>query len=96
MAKATQSTTRSTARSTRAKTTPNAPKYSALLQAVKPAQPVGESVSSAQAAAIEAVKMYVTAGKRESSAAPAPRAQAHEPFTPVAGDFQNDEDPIPF
>ena len=74
MAKATQSTTRSTARSTRAKATPNAPKYSALLQAVQPVQPVGENVSSAQAAAIEAVKLYVTAGKREASA----RASATE------------------
>ena len=58
----------STARTTRAKSTPNTPKYSALVQAVQPAQPVGESVSSAQAAALEAVKLYVTAGKREASA----------------------------
>ena len=64
----------STTRSTRAKPTPNAPKYSALVQAVKPAQPVGEVVSSAQAAALEAVKLYVTAGKREASA----RASATE------------------
>ena len=35
-------------------------------------------------------------GKRESSAAPAPQAQAHEPATTFAGDFQNAEDPIPF
>ena len=65
MTKATQSTT---AKPTRAKTTPNAPKISALVHAVQPAQPVGESVSSAQAAAIEAVKLYVTAGKREALA----------------------------
>ena len=71
MAKATQSTT---AKSTRAKSTPNAPKISALVHAVKPVQPVGESVSSAQTAAIEAVKLYVTAGKREASA----RASATE------------------
>ena len=38
------------------------------MQAVQPAQPVGEAVSSAQSAAIEAVKLYVTAGKREASA----------------------------
>ena len=71
MTKLAQSTT---AKSTRAKSTPNAPKISALVHAVKPAQPVGENVSSAQAAAIEAVKMYVTAGKREASA----RASATE------------------
>lgn len=35
-------------------------------------------------------------GKREQSAAPAPRARAHEPATTFAGGFQNDEDPIPF
>ena len=64
----------STTRSTRAKPTPNAPKYSALVQAVKPAQPVRETVSSAQNAALEAVKLYVTAGKREASA----RASATE------------------
>ena len=69
MAKATQSTTaRTSTRKTRAKTTPNAPKISALVQAVQPSAPVGESVSSAQAAAIAAVKLYVTAGKREASA----------------------------
>ena len=79
----------STTRSTRAKPTPNAPKYSALVQAVKPAQPVGETVSSAQAAALEAVKLYVTAGKREASArASATEAMAtfirtlHGEFTP--------------
>ena len=74
MTKLAQSTARTSTRTTRAKATPNAPKISALVQAVKPAQPVGESVSSAQAAAIEAVKLYVTAGKRESSA----RASATE------------------
>ena len=58
----------STARSTRAKSTPNAPKISAIVNAVKPVQPVGETVSAAQAAAMEAVKVYVSAGKRESSA----------------------------
>ena len=58
----------STVRKTRAKSTPNTPKYSALVQAVKPSAPVGETVSSAQAAAIEAVKLYVSAGKREASA----------------------------
>lgn len=58
----------STTRTTRAKTTPNAPKISALVQAVQPSAPVGETVSAAQAAAIEAVKLYVTAGKREASA----------------------------
>ena len=73
MTKLAQST-RSATRTTRAKPTQNAPKISALVQAVKPAQPVGESVSSAQAAAIEAVKLYVTAGKREASA----RASATE------------------
>lgn len=57
----------STVRKTRAKSTPNAPKISALVHAVKPVQPVGETVSSAQAAAIEAVKLYVSAGKREAS-----------------------------
>ena len=74
MAKNAQSVTQSAAKSTRAKSTPNAPKISALVHAVKPVQPVGESVSSAQAAAIEAVKLYVTAGKREASA----RASATE------------------
>ena len=64
----------STVRKTRAKATPNTPKYSALVQAVQPSAPVGESVSSAQAAAIAAVKLYVSAGKRESSA----RASATE------------------
>ena len=73
MTKLAQST-RSAARATRAKSTPNAPKISALVHAVKPVQPVGESVSSAQTAAIEAVKLYVTAGKREASA----RASATE------------------
>ena len=73
MTKLSQST-RSTIRTTRAKPTPNAPKISALVQAVKPAQPVGEVVSSAQAAALAAVKLYVTAGKREASA----RASATE------------------
>ena len=58
----------STIRKTRAKSTPNAPKLSALVHAVKPVQPVGETVSSAQAAALDAVKLYVTAGKREASA----------------------------
>ena len=88
MTKLSQSTTRST-RSTRAKPTPNAPKISALVQAVKPAQPVGEVVSSAQAAALAAVKLYVTAGKREASArASATEAMAtfirtlHGDFTP--------------
>ena len=73
MTKLAQST-RSTIRTTRAKSTPNAPKYSALVQAVQPAQPVGESVSSAQSEAIKAVASYVTAGKREASA----RASATE------------------
>ena len=88
MTKLSQST-RSTIRTTRAKPTPNAPKISALVQAVKPAQPVGEVVSSAQAAALAAVKLYVTAGKREASArASATEAMAtfirtlHGDFTP--------------
>ena len=88
MTKLSQST-RSTIRTTRAKPTSNAPKYSALVQAVKPAQSVGEVVSSAQAAALEAVKLYVTAGKREASArASATEAMAtfirtlHGDFTP--------------
>ena len=67
MTKLAQST-RSAARATRAKPAQNAPKISALVQAVQPSAPVGESVSSAQAAALEAVKLYVTAGKREASA----------------------------
>ena len=65
MAKLAQTTTR--AKTTRAKTTPNAPKISALVQAVQPVQPVGETVSAAQAAAMEAVKLYVTVGKREAA-----------------------------
>ena len=73
MTKLAQST-RSTIRTTRAKSTPNAPKISAIVHAVQPSAPVGEVVSSAQAAAIEAVKLYVTAGKREASA----RASATE------------------
>ena len=68
MTKLSQTTVRSTARATRAKPAQNAPKVSALVQAVKPAAPVGESASSAQAAALAAVKLYVTAGKREASA----------------------------
>ena len=66
MTKLAQST-RSATRTTRAKPTQNAPKYSALVQAVQPSAPVGESVSSAQSAALDAVKLYVTAGKREAS-----------------------------
>ena len=73
MTKLTQST-RSAARTARAKSTPNAPKISAIIHAVQPSAPVGEAVSSAQAAAVEAVKLYVTAGKREASA----RASATE------------------
>ena len=69
MAHSAQSTRTSTARtSTRTKATPNAPKISAIVQAVKPAAPIGETVSSAQSAALAAVKLYVTAGKREASA----------------------------
>ena len=64
----------STRTSTRAKPAQNAPIISALVHAVQPAQPVGESVSSAQTAALEAVKLYVSAGKREASA----RASATE------------------
>ena len=91
MTKPAHTTIRSTraTRTTRAKPTSNAPKYSALVQAVKPAQPVGESVSSSQAAALAAVKLYVTAGKREASArASATEAMAtfirtlHGDFTP--------------
>ena len=67
MTKLAQSTVRVTAKPTRAKSTPNAAKISAIVQAVQPAQPVGEVVSSAQAAALEAVKLYVTVGKREAS-----------------------------
>ena len=74
MTKLAQSTARTSTRTTRAKSTPNAPKISALVHAVKPAQPVGDVVSSAQAAAIEAIELYVTAGKREASA----RASATE------------------
>ena len=73
MPKLAQSTS-SSARATRATPAQNAPKISALVHAVQPAQPVGETVSSAQVAAIEAVKLYVTAGKREASA----RASATE------------------
>lgn len=74
MTNSAQSTVRTSTRTTRAKSAPNAPKISALVQAVQPSAPVGEVVSSAQAAAIEAVKLYVTAGKREASA----RASATE------------------
>ena len=73
MTKLAQST-RSATRKTRAKPAQNAPKISALVHAVQPSAPVGDTVSSAQAAAIEAVKLYVTAGKREASA----RASATE------------------
>ena len=71
MAYSAQSTARTSTRATRAKRakpTQNAPKVSAIVQAVQPAQSVGEAISSAQSAAIEAVKLYVTAGKREASA----------------------------
>ena len=74
MTKLSQPTVRSTARATRAKPAQNAPKISALVQAVKPVKSIGETVSSAQAAALAAVKIYVTAGKREASA----RASATE------------------
>ena len=60
--------TRTSSRTTRVKATPNAPKVSALVHAVKPVKSIGESVSSTQAAALAAVKLYVTAGKREASA----------------------------
>ena len=73
MTKLAQSTRTST-RATRAKSTPNTPKVSALVHAVKPSAPVGETVSSAQAAALKAVKLYVSAGKREAAA----RASATE------------------
>ena len=65
---------RSATRATRAKPAQNAPKVSALVQAVKPSAPIGDVVSSAQTAALAAVKMYVSAGKREASA----RASATE------------------
>ena len=74
MAKLTQSAHATRAKPARAKPAQNAPKISALVQAVKQPAPVGESVSSAQAAAIAAVKLYVTVGKREASA----RASATE------------------
>ena len=64
----TNSAQQSTVRKTRAKPAQNAPIISALVQAVQPSAPVGENVSSAQAAALAAVKLYVTAGKREASA----------------------------
>ena len=64
----------SATRKTRAKPTQNAPKISALVHAVQPAQSIGETVSAAQAAALAAVKIYVTAGKREAAA----RASATE------------------
>ena len=66
MTKLAQSTARTT-RATRATSKSNAPKISALVHAVKPAKPIGETVSSAQAAALAAVKLYVTAGKREAA-----------------------------
>ena len=58
----------STVRKTRAKSTPNAPKISALVHAVQQPAPIGETVSDAQSEAIKAVASYVTAGKRETSA----------------------------
>ena len=58
----------STRSTTRAKSTPNAPKISAVVQAVKPVQPIGDTVSAAQSAALKAVASYVTAGKRETTA----------------------------
>ena len=60
--------TRTSNRTTRVKATPNAPKVSALVHAVKPVKSIGEVASAAQAAALEAVKLYVTVGKREASA----------------------------
>ena len=68
MAKNAQSVTQSAAKSTRAKPAQNAPKISALVHAVQPSAPVGETVSSAQTAALAAVKLYITAGKREAAA----------------------------
>ena len=73
MKKLAQSTS-SSVRSTSATPAQNVPKTSAIVHAVQPAQPVGETASSAQVAAVEAVKLYVTAGKREASA----RASATE------------------
>ena len=66
MTKLAQST-RSATRTTRAKPTQNAPKISALVHAVQPSAPTTETISAAQAAALEAVKLYVTVGKREAS-----------------------------
>ena len=88
MTKLAQST-RSATRKTRAKSTPNAPKISALVHAVKPSAPVGETVSSAQAAALEAVKLYVSAGKRESSA----RASATEAMATFIRTLHGDVSP---
>ena len=67
MTKLSQATARVTAKPTRAKATPNAPKISAIVHAVKPVQPTIETISSAQAAALAAVKLYITAGKREAA-----------------------------
>ena len=77
----------STVRKTRAKSTPNAPKISALVHAVKPSAPVGETVSSAQAAALEAVKLYVTAGKREASVRESATATMATFIRTLHGDF---------
>ena len=52
---------------TRTKPAPNAPKISALVHAVKPSAPTTEAISSAQAAALAAVKLYVTVGKRKAA-----------------------------
>ena len=67
MTKLAQSTVRVTAKPTHATIKQNAPKISAIVQAVKPSAPTTETISAAQAAAIEAVKLYVTAGKREAA-----------------------------
>ena len=66
-AKPAQNAPKVSAQSTRAKPAQNAAKISALVQAVQPSAPIGKTVSSAQAAALEAVKLYVTAGKREAA-----------------------------
>ena len=60
--------TRSTTRATNASTTPNTPKVSAIVQAVQQPQLHADVVELVRIGALKAVKLYVTAGKREASA----------------------------
>ena len=68
MAKSAQSTTRVATQVANVSTTPNTPKVSAIVQAVQQPQLHADVVELVRIGALKAVKLYVTAGKREASA----------------------------